>query len=99
MNVNLPTFLKTPKALLETKEGRTYFAELEFILFQMWKRMGGSTDLIADAARYIPSNNADIISLNQRIGSGDFLTCDETGFTVDLETLTVDMDETIPRNL
>ena len=31
--------------------------------------------------------------IESRLGSGDFLTSDETGFTVDLETLSVDMDE------
>ncbi len=32
-------------------------------------------------------------ALVNRIGSGDFLTSDEAGFTVDSDTLTVDMDE------
>ena len=31
--------------------------------------------------------------LENRIGSGDFLTSDETGFTVDSDRLSVDMDE------
>jgi len=34
-----------------------------------------------------------IFALENRIGSGDFLTSDETGFTVDTTKLTVDMDE------
>lgn len=34
-----------------------------------------------------------IFALENRIGSGDALTSDETGFTVDLDTLSVDMDE------
>jgi len=38
-------------------------------------------------------NLAQINALEQRIGSGDFLTSDETGFTADLDTLSVDMDE------
>lgn len=32
-------------------------------------------------------------SLENRIGSGDFLTSDETGFSVDSDLLSVDMDE------
>lgn len=38
-------------------------------------------------------NLALINALENRIGSGDFLTSDDTGFTVDLDTLSVDMDE------
>ena len=34
-----------------------------------------------------------ILALENRIGSGDFLTSDETGFTVDSDKLSVDMDE------
>lgn len=34
-----------------------------------------------------------IFNLENRIGSGDFLTSDETGFTVDTDKLSVDMDE------
>jgi len=34
-----------------------------------------------------------INALENRIGSGDFLTSDETGFTVDSTKLSVDMDE------
>lgn len=34
-----------------------------------------------------------IFALENRIGSGDFLTSDETGFTVDSDKLSVDMDE------
>lgn len=34
-----------------------------------------------------------IFALENRIGSGDFLTSDETGFTADTTKLTVDMDE------
>lgn len=34
-----------------------------------------------------------LFALEDRLGSGDFLTSDETGFTVDSDRLTVDMDE------
>ena len=34
-----------------------------------------------------------INALENRLGSGDFLTSDETGFTVDSDKLSVDMDE------
>jgi len=34
-----------------------------------------------------------VFALENRIGSGDFLTSDETGFTVDSDRLSCDMDE------
>jgi len=34
-----------------------------------------------------------VFDLSRRIGSGNALTSDETGFTVDLDLLSVDMDE------
>ncbi|GAF88633.1 unnamed protein product, partial [marine sediment metagenome] len=36
---------------------------------------------------------AQLQTLQLQVGSGDFLTSDETGFTVDTDKLTVDMDE------
>ncbi len=43
--------------------------------------------------RYVPVNQAQINDIRAQIGSGDFLTSDETGFTVDSTTLSVDMTE------
>lgn len=34
-----------------------------------------------------------VLALENRLGSGDFLTSDETGFSVDSDRLSVDMDE------
>jgi len=39
------------------------------------------------------SLGAQLADLQQQVGSGDALTSDETGFTVDLDTLSVDMTE------
>ena len=36
---------------------------------------------------------AQLFALQEQVGSGNFLTSDETGFTVDTDKLTVDMDE------
>lgn len=40
-----------------------------------------------------PINRAKLAALENRIGSGNFLTSDETGFSVDNNQFTVDMDE------
>ena len=36
---------------------------------------------------------AELLALQQQVGSGDFLTSDETGFTVDTDKHSVDQDE------
>ena len=36
---------------------------------------------------------AQLFALQEQVGSGNFLTSDETGFTVDTDKLTVDMTE------
>ena len=77
----------------QDKELRPYFEQVEFILFQLWKRTGGASDAVESASQYSPSVQAFINDINERLGSGDALTSDETGFTVDSTLLTVDMVE------
>lgn len=48
--VNPPPFLKTPALFLKEKGTRKYFQSIEFILFQLYKRSGGGTDLIDEIA-------------------------------------------------
>ncbi len=88
--VNPPPNLRTPKALLKDRDSRSYFEQLEFILFQMWGRTGGQEDSILDVTIEASTSEAKIGAidarfdeLNQRVGSGVFLTGDETGFTGD----------------
>ena len=92
-NVNPPPHLKLPKQFFDDKGAREYFQSLEFIVFQLWKRSGGGTDAIETANQFVTSNQAAVNAINQRLGSGDALTSDETGFTVDSTLLSADMDE------
>lgn len=55
-------------------------------------RQSDVTTTVISAAAISSVHNL-LFSLENRLGSGDSLTSDETGFTVDLDTLTVDMDE------
>lgn len=73
-----------------TKEGipTTRFAEyLERITDQTNVNTSNTPTTIIESALSL------IFALENRLGSGDFLTSDETGFTVDSDKLTVDMDE------
>lgn len=92
-NVNPPANLRTPRQFDNDPEALKYFRDLEFIMFQMWKRTGGGEDMIAESSQFSTSNQAALNEINLRLGSGDALTSDETGFTVDSTNLSVDMTE------
>lgn len=73
-----------------TREGipTTRFAEyLERITDQTNENTSNTPTTLIESALAL------IFALENRLGSGDFLTSDETGFTVDSDRLTVDMDE------
>lgn len=57
--------------------------------------LGSSSNKVAATVSVTASNNSTALvnDLINRIGSGDALTSDETGFTVDSTLLTVDMTE------
>ena len=73
-----------------TKEGipTTRFAEYPELI----KRQT-NTNAVAAAVTTNQSALSLHFSLENRLGSGNFLTSDETGFTVDSDRLSVDMDE------
>ena len=91
--VSPPPYIVLPKEFLDDPEKREYFQQQNFIIYQLWKRTGGSEDNIAALANSGPTLSSRLITLEQRIGSGDALTSDETGFTVDLTIFSVDQDE------
>lgn len=73
-----------------TKEGvpTTRFAEyLEAVASQTNQNTANTPTTLIETALSL------IFALENRLGSGDFLTWDETGFTWDSDKLTFDMDE------
>lgn len=92
--VNPPPRLRIPREFLEKKDTRTFFEQLDFNIFQMWKRLGGGSDSIEQSNRYNPTTTARLFSIEQRLGSGIAFTCDETGFTCDSTRITCDRTET-----
>lgn len=91
--VNPPPHLKVPQRFIADKETRDYLENLEFIVFQLWKRVGGGNDAVATGNEYNTKSQASINAINDRIGSGDPLTWDETGFTWDSTNFTFDQTE------
>jgi hypothetical protein len=64
-------------------------------LHEYLERLTGQTNDSSAAieATITSSVLGQIASLNERLGSGQFLTSDDTGFTVDSDVLFVDMTE------
>ena len=91
--VNPPPHVKLPKKLAQDPELRVYFQNRDFIQFQLWQRLGGGTDLVAEASNRVPTSHAQLTEIRLKIGSGDPLTWDETGFSWDSDKLSFDQDE------
>ena len=74
------------------KDGTPTFRHADFL-----EKLGETSDVVSVSLESSINKNANIFSvlfsLQEKIGSGDFLTSDETGFTVDSTNLSVDMDE------
>jgi hypothetical protein len=91
--VNPPPHLRIPRKFFDDAETRPYFQQLEFMMFQLWARTGGGNDAVESANEYNAKNLAAVNEIRERLGSGDALTWDETGFTWDSDRLSFDMDE------
>jgi hypothetical protein len=94
IKVNPPLQNRIPDELLKTKPSRVFFTQLMEDFFKLWLRTGGGTDIIEPANEFSPNVAARITDIEQRLGSGDPFTCDETGFTADTTTITCDRTET-----
>lgn len=91
-----PFLFPIPAKIQNDPELAPYFEFLGRWNQDVWRKIGGSADPVSELqARedFICQVCAEFGDLINRIGSGDFLTSDETGFTVDSDKLSVDMDE------
>jgi hypothetical protein len=60
------------------------FDDRDFILFQLWKRVGAGEDLVDDSLeQVITALGAQLKELQDQVGSGELLTVDTTSWTVD----------------
>lgn len=100
ISVNPPPQQNLPAKLLDDPELRPFFLYQQEYLFKLWLRTGGGEDFISNIDNRVisieaqgGSTHALFAKLQQEIGSGMFLTCDDTGFTCDSTEFTCDMDE------
>lgn len=88
-----PFVIQWPRKWLEDPEIRPVIEYLNRFLHDLFLRTGGGTDSVASLGTLNNRSVAALIEIDQRLGSGDALTCDETGFTVDSDRLTADQTE------
>ena len=69
VSVNPPPQLKTPKVMRSDPEWLAYERQRDIILFQLWQRMGGGTDLIDDSIQNITSSSSRVSRNAARINS------------------------------
>jgi len=91
-NVSSPPQIRTPKEFQDNPDTRKFFENLSFWLFKLWKRTGGGTDLILESSDPVLTI-ALIAEINERLGSGQFLTSDTDSFSVDSTILFADQTE------
>ena len=102
-----PFVIEWPRKWLADREIEPVIRYMNRFLHDLFIRTGGGVDIIEKNQINIDNNEVSIFLLDQfrastqpqindiraKIGSGDFLTSDETGFTVDSTKLSVDMTE------
>ena len=102
-----PSPIRPPRKWLDDPEISKDVQDLYFFFYQLLQRTGGGTDFIEGNTesitiinnelslldQYKPTVQAQLNVINDRLGSGNALTSDETGFTVDSTKLSVDMTE------
>ena len=85
-NVN-PPIQKVPKSIIDSDPVLArYLEDTQFWNYQMWKAV------TIDDGQGGPTN-ALFAKLQQQVGSGQFLRCDDNGFSCDSTEFTCDMDE------
>ena len=67
--VNPPPQLKLPQAVLKDPQWAAYERQRDTILFQLWQRMGGDTDIIEDNQQNITSSSSRVSRNAARINS------------------------------
>jgi hypothetical protein len=89
--VNPPPFLVIPPELRKDRVMRAYFEQQNTILFQLWNKLGGNTDPIADLANFSSNGNSSQDQwLQKQINGLPVFTMDTTGFTMDSTEFTMD---------
>jgi hypothetical protein len=89
--VNPPPFLKIPPEFLKDRVTRAFFEQQNTVIFQLWNKLGGNNDPIADLSNFSTSGFSPQAQwLQQQIDGLPEFTMETTGFTMDSTEWTMD---------
>jgi hypothetical protein len=89
--VNPPPFLRIPTDFIQDREKRAFFEQNNTILLQLYNKLGGNNDPIADLANFSSNGNSSQDQwLQKQINGLPVFTIDTTGFTTDTTLMTTD---------
>ena len=89
--VNPPPFLKIPPEFLKDRVTRAFFEQQNTVIFQLWNKLGGNNDPVADLANSSSNGNSSQVQWMQKQISGlPEFTIDTSGFTFDSTEITFD---------
>lgn len=89
--VNPPPFLRVPKAFLKDPEVRTFIEQQNTMLFQLYRKLGGTNDPISEIGNEgTTSFSAILQQITKQLDGLSEFTIDTTGFTTDLTFITID---------
>ena len=86
VSINPPPQLQIPQALSKDKATRDYLRQVEVILFQLWNRTGGATDIIEESQQDITSSSSRVSRNAARINSLELKEFEIVNTLVDLTT-------------
>lgn len=86
VNVNPPPKLQIPKEFQGNALTTSYFRQIETILFQLWKRTGGTTDDVSDSKDNITSSSSRVSRNAARINSLELRQFEIVTTTTDIQT-------------
>lgn len=91
ISVNPPPQLQPPKVMRSDPEWLAYERQRDIILFQLWKRSGGNTDLVSDSTNFSTSGfSSQVQFLQQQLNGLPEFTMETEGFTMDSAEFTMD---------
>lgn len=89
--VNPPPFLKIPPEFLKDRVVRAFFEQQNTVIFQLWNKLGGNTDPVADLANSSSNGNSSQVQwMQKQINGLPEFTIDTSGFTFDSTEITFD---------
>jgi len=89
--VNPPPQLKIPTVVFNDPEWLAYEQQRDIILFQLYQKLGGTSDPITGLTNFSTSGfSAQVQFLQQQIDGLPEFTIDTTGFTTDTTLITTD---------